>query len=288
MPLKKAIIMSAFWITLSLLFNVGVYFFYEVNFQTGTQKALEFFTGYIIEKSLSVDNLFVFLMIFTYFGVEPRDQRRVLNWGIFGVIILRGLLILMGAAIVHEFIWVLYIFGLFLIYSGYRMLVFKEEIVHPERNKVLILFKKFFPISKDYHGHRFFTKEGGRWVATPMFVVLLVIETTDVVFAVDSIPAIFGITLDVVIIFTSNLMAVLGLRSLYFVLEHVQSAFVYVKKGVGIVLGYIGTKMVLMEVIKIPVTVSLSVVVIILVMSVLLSIVMKNRVQRATSQSDGN
>ena len=280
MSLKKAILWTIFWVVLSLLFNLGVYLL------LGAHKALEFFTGYVIEKSLSVDNLFVFLMIFTYFGVEPRDQRRVLNWGIIGVIILRGLLILMGTAIVHEFHWVLYLFGLILIYSGYRMAFGKDESVHPERNKVLIIFKKFFPISKSYHGHWFFTKEAGRWVATPMFVVLLVIETTDVVFAVDSIPAIFGITLDPFIVFTSNLMAVLGLRSLYFVLAEVQSAFVYVKKGVAIVLGYIGVKMLLMDVFKVHVVVSLSIVVLILTVSILLSVAVKNRVNHATSDSD--
>lgn len=287
MPLKKAIYWTIFWVALSLIFNLGIYLFYPDE-ALRTQKALEFFTGYIIEKSLSVDNLFVFLMIFTYFGVEPKDQRRVLNWGIIGVIILRGILILAGTAMVNQFHWILYVFGLFLVYAGYRMAIGKDETVQPEKNKALILFKKFFPISKDYHGHWFFTKEERRWVATPLFVVLLVIETTDVVFAVDSIPAIFGITLDPFIVFTSNLMAVLGLRSLYFVLEQVQAAFVYVKKGVGIVLGYIGTKMLLMDLFKIPVAVSLSIVIVILTISVLLSIAVKNRVQRAASESDGS
>ncbi len=280
MPLRKAVYWSAFWVFLSLLFNLGVYLF------LGSQKALEFLTGYVIEKSLSVDNLFVFLMIFNYFNVQSKDQRRVLNWGLIGMVILRGILILVGTAIAHRFHWVLYGFGIVLIYSGYRMWFAEEEVIDPERNKVLVLFKKFFPISKDYHGHWFFTKEAGRWVATPLFVVLLFIESTDLVFAVDSIPAILGITLDPFIVFTSNIMAVLGLRSLYFVLEHVQTAFMYVKKGVAIVLGYVGVKMLLMDIVKIPVVLSLSIVVMILAFSVLLSTMVMKKAKQPPSGPD--
>lgn len=265
MSARKAILWSVFWIALSLILNGGVLFFY------GHQKAAAFFTGYIIEKSLSVDNLFVFLIIFTYFDVSPIHQRRILNYGIIGVIILRGALIFIGAGLVERFSWILYIFGVILIYSGYQMAAGKGKKVEPERNLILRGFRKFLPIKNSYAGERFFLKENGVLYATPMIVVLIVIETTDIVFAVDSIPAIFGITTDPFIVFSSNLMAVLGLRSLYFVLERVQRAFIYVKYGVGIVLCFIGIKMIIVDYVKISIEISLVVVVSILVLSVLAS-----------------
>lgn len=266
MPLRKAVYWSIFWIALSLTFNVVIYYTH------GQQKALEFLTGYLIEKSLSVDNLFVFLIVFTIFGVELKDQRRVLNYGIVGVIILRGILIVLGSALVQQFHWILYIFGAMLVYAGYRVVYGEDAKIEPEKNIAVKIFRKLMPVENDsYHGHSFFIKKGGITYATPLFVCLLVVETTDVVFAIDSIPAIFAITTDSFIILTSNLMAVLGLRSLYFVLAEVHASFTYVKYGVGIVLAYVGVKMLIMDLYKIDTLVSLLVIITILTISVFLS-----------------
>ncbi len=265
MHLRKAIYWSIFWIALSLAVNVGVYFV------EGQQKAIEFLTGYIIEKSLSVDNLFVFLIVFTIFGVDLKDQRRVLNYGIVGVIILRGLLIVLGATLVKEFHWILYVFGAMLVYAGYRVMFGEDAKIEPEKNIAVRAFRKLMPVDNSYHGHNFFIKVNGRTVATPLFVCLLVIETTDVVFAIDSIPAIFAITTDPFIVLTSNLMAVLGLRSLYFVLAEIHASFTYVKYGVGLVLAYVGLKMLIMDLYKIDTVVSLSIITTILTVSVILS-----------------
>ncbi len=270
MPLRKAVYWSIFWIALSLTFNVVLYYTH------GQQKALEFLTGYLIEKSLSVDNLFVFLIVFTIFGVEIKDQRRVLNYGIVGVILLRGVLIVLGATLVKEFHWILYIFGAMLVYAGYRVVYGEDAKVEPEKNFVVKLFRKIIPIDNQYHGHSFFIKKTGKLVATPLFVCLIVIETTDVVFAIDSIPAIFAITTDTFIILTSNLMAVLGLRSLYFVLAEVHASFEYVKYGVGVVLAFVGVKMLVMDLFKIDTMVSLIIILGILTTSVILSF-LKNR-----------
>jgi tellurite resistance protein TerC len=270
MPLRKAIYWSIFWVVLSLLFNLGIYYL------EGSQKALEFLTGYIIEKSLSVDNLFVFLIVFTIFGVELKDQRRVLNYGIIGVIILRGVLIVLGSTLVQEFHWILYIFGVMLVYAGYRVVFGDDAKIEPEKNVAVKLFRKVMPVDNNYHGHAFFIKEAGKLVATPLFVCLLVVETTDVVFAIDSIPAIFAITTDTFIVLTSNLMAVLGLRSMYFVLAEVHASFVYVKYGVGVVLSYVGIKMLIVDIYKIDTAVSLVIILSILSISVILSY-LKNR-----------
>lgn len=270
MPLRKAIYWSIFWIALSLSFNVVIYYTH------GQQKALEFLTGYIIEKSLSVDNLFVFLIVFTIFGVELKDQRRVLNYGIIGVIILRGILIILGASLVREFHWILYIFGVLLIYAGYRVVYGEDTKIEPEKNVAVLLLRKIIRIDNNYHGHSFFIKKTGLMYATPLFVCLLVIETTDVVFAIDSIPAIFAITTDTFIVLTSNLMAVLGLRSLYFVLAEIHASFEYVKYGVGIVLSYVGIKMLIMDIYKIDTVVSLTIILTILTISAFFSY-LKNR-----------
>ncbi|NUN69978.1 MAG: TerC/Alx family metal homeostasis membrane protein [Bacteroidetes bacterium] len=270
MPLRKAVYWSIFWVILSLAFNAGVYYF------EGPQKALEFLTGYIIEKSLSVDNLFVFLIVFTIFGVELKDQRRVLNYGIVGVIILRGVLIILGSTLVEQFHWILYIFGAMLVYAGYRVVFGDDAKIEPEKNVAVRLFRKVMPVDNNYHGHAFFIRQAGKLVATPLFVCLLVVETTDVVFAIDSIPAIFAITTDPFIVLTSNLMAVLGLRSMYFVLAEVHASFVYVKYGVGVVLAYVGVKMLIMDLYKIDTAVSLGIILTILTISVVLSY-LKNR-----------
>jgi tellurite resistance protein TerC len=274
MPVRKAIAWTIFWIAASLIINAGIYFIF------GHQKAMEFLAGYVIEKSLSVDNLFVFLIIFTYFDIPPALQRRALNYGIAGVLLLRGLLIFLGSALVSQFHWILYIFGVILLYSGYKIAFGGESQVHPENNIVMKAFKKIFPVAESYHGKKFFLKEDGHWFAAPLVVVLIVIETTDVVFAVDSIPAVFGITTDPFIVFSSNLMAVLGLRSLYFVLERVQSAFIYVKYGVGIVLAFVGAKMLLERFVPISTLFSLGVVLVILSLSVIASSVRNSYVSR--------
>lgn len=271
MPLRKAVYWSIFWIVLSLAFNVVVYY------TEGQQKALEFLTGYLIEKSLSVDNLFVFLIVFTIFGVELRDQRRVLNYGIIGVIILRGILIVLGSALVQEFHWILYIFGAMLIYAGYRVVYGEDAKIEPEKNIAVRIFRRIMPVDNSYHGHNFFIKKERVLTATPLFVCLLVVETTDVVFAIDSIPAIFAITTDPFIVLTSNLMAVMGLRSLYFVLAEIHASFTYVKYGVGVVLAFVGVKMLIMDIFKIDTLVSLLVILCILTASVLLSVVQNKR-----------
>jgi tellurite resistance protein TerC len=271
MPLRKAVYWSIFWIVLSLSFNVIIYY------TLGEQKALEFLTGYVIEKSLSVDNLFVFLIIFTIFGVELKDQRRVLNYGIVGVIILRGILIILGSALVKEFHWILYIFGAMLIYAGYRVVYGDDSKIEPNKNIAVRIFRKLMPVDNDYQGHSFFIKKSAKHIATPLFVCLLVIETTDVVFAIDSIPAIFAITTDPFIVLTSNLMAVLGLRSLYFVLAEVHASFAFVKYGVGVVLAYVGVKMLIMDIYKIDTLVSLLVIIAILTVSMMLSLVQNRR-----------
>ncbi len=269
MSVRKAIIWSIFWIVLSLLMNVGVYFAF------GEEKALAFFTGYVIEKSLSVDNLFVFLLIFTYFKIQPLQQRRVLNFGIIGVVILRGMLILLGTALVKEFHWVMYLFGVVILYSGYQITFGEEKKIEPDRNLILKVFRKFIPVSSGTADGRFFLREKGVLHASSLFVVLLIIETTDVVFAVDSIPAIFAITTDPLIVFSSNMMAVLGLRSMYFVLENGQQKFEYMKYGVGVVLAYVGAKMLLMDVVTINLAFSLLIIASILGFSVLLSYAVK-------------
>jgi TerC family integral membrane protein len=266
---RKAVLWSLFWVALSLILNAVVYFAF------GEEKAIEFFTGYVIEKSLSLDNLFVFLMIFSYFGVVPKNQRRILNYGIIGVVFLRGFLIFVGAALVHQFHWITFAFAAILLYSGYHIIFGKDNKIDLDRNIIVRWFRKAMPVSNSYTGNRFFERENGLWMVTPLLVILLIIETTDVVFAFDSIPAIFSVTTDPLIVFSSNLMAVLGLRSMYFVLERTQKSFAYVKYGVGIVLVYIGVKMMIADIYKITIRTSLFTVMGVLVVSVLLSYFVK-------------
>lgn len=274
MSTKKALKWVIFWVSIALIFNAGVYFY------LGQQKAIEFLTGYIIEESLSVDNLFVFLVLFKYFKIPAQYQRRVLNWGIVGVIILRGIFILFGSALISNFGFVLYLFGAILIYSGYQMAFGQEKEIHPEQNKVLRLFKRFYKVTTDYQGNHFFITRDGVKYATPLFVCLLVIESTDVVFAIDSIPAIFAITTDPFIVFSSNILAVLGLRSMYFLLSAIADKFEFVKKGVGIILVYVGVKMLLPIAFPgyhIPVFISLIVILSVLLLSVLISIYLNKK-----------
>ena len=269
--LKEALTWSAVWIGLALLFNMGIYFWYQNP--SRSHAAVEFFTGYLIEKSLSVDNIFVFLLLFRYFGVEAKFQHEVLFWGILGALTMRAIFIAAGVTLVQKFDWVIYVFGLILILSGVKMALEKGKEVHPERNPVLKLFRRFMPVTKEYVGGKFFVKQAGRTHATPLFVVLLTVETTDLIFAVDSIPAVLAITQDPFIVYTSNVFAILGLRALYFALAGVMDLFHHLHYGLSAILVFVGIKMLLSAVYHIPVTIALAVVAGILVISVLSSLV---------------
>lgn len=234
---REATIWSAVWIALALLFAAGVFYY------LGKTKGLEFLTGYIIELSLSVDNLFVFLLIFSYFQVPAKYQHRVLYWGVLGALVMRITMIFVGATLINTFHWVLYIFGAFLVFTGLRMFRQGDEEIHPEQNPVVRLVTRFVPIERSYDGEKFFTLRGKRHVGTLLLLVLIIVEVTDLVFAVDSIPAIFSVTRDTFIVYTSNVFAILGLRSLYFLLAGVVEKFHYLKIGLAIVLTFIGLKM---------------------------------------------
>jgi len=280
MTIRKALQWVIFWVSVALACNIVIYFW------LGERKAIEFLTGYIIEESLSVDNLFVFLILFKYFKIARIHQRRVLSWGIIGVIILRGIFILSGSVLVSKFGFILYLFGAVLIYSGYKMAFVEDKEIHPEKNRTLRIFKKFMRTTPDYDGDKFVVKKDGRNYATPLLVCLIVIESTDLVFAVDSIPAIFAITTDPFIVFSSNILAVLGLRSMYFLLSAIADKFEFVKKGVGLILFYVGVKM-LLPIINpewkelIPVYVSLVFVISVLGFSMLISILLGKRRKRS-------
>lgn len=279
--IKEATIWSVVWISLSMLFNLGLYFFWDkISFEstyTNSEAALAFFTGYLIEKSLSVDNIFVFVLLFTYFSVPAAHQHRVLFWGIIGALIMRGTLIAVGAALLKEFHWIIYIFGVFLIYTGFRMASHKNEDLNPDQNVLLKFLRRIMPVTNTYEGDKFFVRRAGRLMATPLLVVLLVVESTDLVFAVDSIPAIFAVTQDPFIVFTSNVFAILGLRSLYFLLAGVVDKFHYLKLGLSVVLVFVGIKMVIVDLYKIPVGVSLGVIAAILTTSIIASIIRARR-----------
>lgn len=273
--IREALIWSGVWISLALIFNVGIYFL------MGKEKAIEFLTGYVIEKSLSVDNLFVFIMVFSYFNVDTRYQHKVLFWGILGALVMRAIFIFAGVALIQQFHWIIYVFGAFLIFTGIKMLVQKEEKIEPEKNPLVRLFKRFFPVTDSMHGDRFFVKINAKTVATPLFIVLLIIEFTDLIFAVDSIPAILAISTDTFIIFTSNVFAILGLRALYFALAGIAKLFYYLKYGLSAILVFVGVKMVIAGFFKIPVMYSLLVIVSILILSVLASVIFPKK-QKAT------
>ncbi len=263
--MKEAGIWSVVWIALAMVFNLGIYFAW------GQDKALEFLTGYVIEKSLSVDNLFVFLMIFQYFATPAQYQHRVLFWGILGALILRAVFIATGSALLSNFHWMMYVFGGFLVITGVKMYLQGDEKLEPERNPVVRLFERWVPISKAYDGQRFFIRREGRTYATLLMLVLIVVETTDVIFAVDSIPAIFAITQDPFIVYTSNVFAILGLRALYFMLAGVMEMFVYLKVGLSFVLCFVGAKMMLVDIYKIPIGASLAVIGGVLLLSIIAS-----------------
>jgi len=264
---KEALIWSGVWIGLALLFNVGVYYWF------GQVKALEFLTGYVIEKSLSVDNIFVFVMIFSYFAVPAKYQHKVLFWGIIGALIMRAIFIAVGVTLIQQFHWIIYVFGAFLVFTGIKMITEKDKEFHPEKNPVINFVKKHIRITSNYHEDKFFVKQNGLKFATPLFVVLLFIEMTDLIFAVDSIPAILAISKDPFIVYTSNVFAILGLRSLYFALAGIIERFKYLSYGLAIVLMFVGVKMLITDIYKIPVVISLAVVITILVASVFYSII---------------
>ncbi|HEX5503893.1 MAG TPA: TerC family protein [Thermomicrobiales bacterium] len=272
---REALRWTGVWVALAVLFGVGVYFWH------GTQPALEFFAGYLVEYSLSADNVFVFVLIFTFFAVPAAYQHRVLFWGIIGALVLRGAMIVAGAALLEAFHWLIYLFGAFLIVTGVRMALHREAAVHPEQNLLVRLVRRVLPVTKDYEGEHFFVRRAGRLLATPLFVVLLVITTADLIFALDSIPAIFGVTRDPFIVYTSNVFAILGLRSLYFVLAGAVAKFHYLQVGLAAVLTFVGAKMVVSGVYHLPVAASLAVIVLILGIAIAASLLRERALRRA-------
>ena len=274
--ISEAMKMTAVWIIVSLVFCAGIYFFYPGD---SHEMAMEFLAGYLIEKSLSMDNLFVFLMLFSFFGVERKYQHEVLFWGILGALVLRSIFIFAGTALIVRFEWILGVFGLFLVYTGIKMFGHNdEEQVDPSKNIFVKLFKRFFPVTDQMHEDKFFIVENGKRLATPLFITLLVIETTDVAFAVDSIPAVFSVSHDPFIVLTSNIFAILGLRALYFALAAVAKYFTYLKYGLGIILSFVGVKMLLdLKDIEIPTLVSLAIIFGVLVLSMGLSVIISRR-----------
>jgi tellurite resistance protein TerC len=271
--IKEALLWSGFWIALALLFNLGIYFW------RGPETALEFLTGYLIEKSLSVDNLFVFLLIFTYFDVPPLYQHKVLFWGILGALIMRAIFIAAGITLIQTFHWIVYLFGIFLIYTGIKLARHKEREIHPERNPVVRIFRRIMPVSDQYEGDKFILRKGKGYVFTPLFIVLLIIETTDVIFAVDSIPAILAITLDPFVVYTSNVFAILGLRALYFALAGMMRLFHHLHYGLSAILVLVGIKMLLADIYKIPTAIALGLIAAILLISIIASVVKPRRAE---------
>ncbi|MCS6808993.1 MAG: TerC family protein [Bacteroidota bacterium] len=263
--MREALTWSSVWISLALMFNLGVWY------TRGHDAALEFLAGYLLEESLSVDNLFVFLLVFSYFKVPADYQHKVLFWGIIGALIMRALFIAAGALLIAKFHYVLYLFGVFLVITGIRMAFDKGSEVNPEENIAVRIFRRFFPVSEKYHGGNFFIIENGVRKATLLFIVLLIVEATDILFAVDSIPAVFAVTQDPFIVYTSNIFAILGLRSMYFALAGIMNLFHYLKFGLSIILTFIGIKMLIMDVYKVPIGIALGFVVFVLVASIIAS-----------------
>lgn len=263
--MREALTWSAVWISLALIFNVGVWY------TRGHDAALEFLAGYLLEESLSVDNLFVFLLVFSYFKVPADYQHKVLFWGIIGALVMRALFIGVGAVLIAQFHYILYLFGIFLVITGIRMAFDKGDEVNPEENILVKLFRRFFSVSDKYHGSNFFIIEDGVRKATLLFIVLLIVEATDILFAVDSIPAVFAVTQDPFIVYTSNIFAILGLRSLYFALAGIMNLFHYLKFGLSIILTFIGVKMLIMDLYKIPIGLALGFVIFVLIASIIAS-----------------
>ena len=277
--IKEGLVWSVIWTVVAFVFNIGVYFWH------GSDVAVQFLTGYIIERSLSVDNIFVFLLIFTYFQVPAKFQYKILIWGILGALIMRGLFIVLGAFLIAQFHWILYLFGVFLVVTGIKMGFGKDKKIEPEKNPMLKLMRKFLPIAEGYEDGKFFTKRNGRILGSPLLVVLVVIESTDVVFAVDSIPAVFAITLDPFIVFTSNVFAILGLRALYFAMAGLMKLFYYLKYALGIILAFVGIKMLLSGFYNIPTSIALGVIGGIFLVSILFSILIPHDKEDTSSSS---
>jgi len=267
--LKEALTWTAVWVFLALVFNAIIFYW------KGRQPALEFFTGYLVEKALSVDNIFVFLMVFTYFQVPSKYQHKVLFWGIIGALIMRVIFIFAGVALIERFHFTIYVFGALLIYTGYKMFSHNNAKIEPDKNPLIKFFKKFMPVTPDFHGDKFFVRLDGKKFATPLFLVLILIETTDLIFAVDSIPAILAITQDEFIVYTSNVFAILGLRSLYFALAGVVHRFWLLSYGLAIVLIFVGIKMLLVDFYKIPIEYSLLFIAFVITASIFFSLKIK-------------
>jgi len=263
--IKEALLWSAFWIILALLFNYGVYHW------LGKEKAMEFLTAYVVEKSLSVDNLFVFIMIFGFFNVKPENQHKILFWGIIGALILRAIFILAGIALISMFHWIIYVFGVFLIITGARIPFEKDKEINPDKNPLVKLFKKFMPVSNNTEKGKLFIRANHKTYATPLFIALIMIEFSDLIFAVDSIPAVLAISNDPFIVYTSNVFAILGLRSLYFALAGIVTLFRFLKYGLSAILIYVGIKMCISGFYKIPTLLSLSIILGLLMISILIS-----------------
>jgi tellurite resistance protein TerC len=270
---KEALTWTAIWITLSMAFNLFVYKYF------GKEAALEFFTAYVVEKSLSIDNIFVIIMIFSYFQVPDKYQHKVLFWGIFGALVMRVIFIFAGIELIHKFHWLIYAFGGFLIITGARMIFGQEKPMEPEKNPIVKLVRRMFPITDTFEEDHFFVRRDHKLWATPLFIVVMLIEATDLIFAVDSIPAIIAISEDPFIVYTSNVFAILGLRSLYFALAGIEKYFTYLKYGLATILVFVGIKMVIVDFYKIPVEISLIVISFLLAISMIASVLVKKRKQ---------
>lgn len=268
---REALAWTVVWVSLAFAFNAWIYF------SMGPTKALEFFTGYIIEESLSVDNLFVFIMIFGYFHIARTHQPKILKWGIIGALVMRGIFIFAGIGLLERFHWMVYIFGGLLIFTGIKMAFGKEGKIDPGENLLVRLVGRLFPLSEDSRSHHFFVSERGRLAVTPLFLTLLVVESSDVIFAMDSIPAILAVTKDPFIVYTSNVFAILGLRSLYYLLANVMDMFVYLKAGISFILAFVGVKMIIAEHYPIPIHISLMVIAFVLALAVITSLLLGKR-----------
>lgn len=275
MSLRTAALWTGVWIGVALCFNIGIVIW------RGVEPGLEFFTAYLIEKALSVDNLFVFVLIFSIFGVPAAYQRRVLFWGVIGALVMRGVFIAAGAALLHQFHWLMYVFGAFLIFTGIKLARGGETEIDPERNPLIRLFRRIMPVTEHLEGERFFVRRAGVLMATPLFLVLLVVESTDLVFAVDSIPAVLAVTQDTFLVYTSNVFAILGLRALYFLLAGAMAKFHYLKLALSVILSFVGVKMLVSGFYKIPIAVSLGVIVALLAFAVAASLVRARRIEQA-------
>lgn len=273
---KEALLWTTAWVMLAFVFNVFVYYWF------GERKAFEFFTGYLIEKSLSVDNIFVIILIFSYFQVPPQYQHKVLFWGILGALVMRVCFILAGVELIHSFHWLIYVFGAFLIYTGIRIVFQKEGEADFEKNVVVKTMRRMMRITPTFEGDRFFVKRDGLWWATPLFLVVIVVEATDLIFAVDSIPAILAISDDAFIVYTSNVFAILGLRSLYFALAGMHNYFTYLKYGLAAILVFVGIKMCIADIYKIPIEISLAFIILTLSLCVLASMALNRANARQT------